>query len=129
TDLMLSRSRAWRFDRSSRTHRTTFIGRPPAPGLGPRRGLLAAPRGRVDVGERLGERPPVAGEVGGSVLALPVLVVGRLGQDLGAVRSGTLAVGLRVLHPDDYRVGRLARPGRLPVVMHVGRDHRAAARN
>ena len=58
-----------------------------------------------DVADRLGELPPVAGEVLRSALPLAVLVVGRLLQHVGTVPAGALELGVNGLDAHLYRVG------------------------
>jgi hypothetical protein len=61
-----------------------------------------------DVRERLTERPLVPEGVLYVVLALAVFEVGRLHEDLAAVRPGPLAVRAGVIHPHHDRMGDLA---------------------
>ena len=87
----------------------------------------AAPLLGGDVGERLGERPLVPGEILGRVLSLAVFEVSRLLEDARAVRPGPFAVGVHVIHADSHRVRHLTRAGRAAVAADVGDDHRAVA--
>jgi hypothetical protein len=86
-----------------------------------------APLRGIDVGERLRERPSVAGAVLGAVVPLAVLEVGRLHEDARAVCTGARAVGARVLDAYRHRVGDLTRPRRPAVVARLGDDDRPLA--
>src|SRR5919204_6230557 len=87
----------------------------------------SAPGRGVDVLERLGERPAVAGRVFGRVLALAVLEIRRLHHDAGAVRPRALAVGSGVVDAYDDGVRDLTRSRRPLVGAHVGDDDGAVA--
>ena len=65
-------------------------------------------------------------QVLGGVLPLPVLEVGRLHQDRGAVTASVLAVGGCVLDPHHHPVRHLAGARRPLRVTHVGDDHCAS---
>src|SRR5919205_493172 len=71
---------------------------------------------RARVAQRLRERPAMAERILGLVLALAVLEVGRLHEDLRAVGARVVAVGLRVVDPYDDRMGLLPRPRRSAVL-------------
>src|ERR1700729_611399 len=87
-------------------------------------GVLAAPGLRRNIGERLGERPLMTGEVLGGVLPLAEHHVGRLHQDVRAVRAGPPTVSSYVLHPHHHGVRGLARTWRAAIPSHVADDHR-----
>src|SRR5690348_2829040 len=99
------------------THARTSIGIDvhPAPFLG------------RDVRERFGERPLVASEVLGAVLALAVLEVRGLHEDAGACGSRSLAVRASVVNAHGDGPGDLTRAGWAPVAPYVGDDDRAVA--
>src|SRR6266540_3107974 len=61
-----------------------------------------SPGRRIDVGDRLRERPAVAAEVLGVVLPLAVRVVGRCIEDLGAGPGCPVVVTVRVLDPYEH---------------------------
>lgn len=84
---------------------------------------LAAPFLGSDVGERLCERPMVAGGILGAVLPFAELHVSRLHEDVSAMLSCPLAVRLRVLHTHHHRVRDFAGTGRPAIPVDVGDDH------
>src|SRR4051812_14323759 len=88
---------------------------------------LAAPLLGGDVGDRLRERPLVAGEVLGVVLALAVFEVRRLHDDACAVRASLRAVHPGVLHAHDHPMRRLPWPRGAAAVADVDDDERAVA--
>ena len=79
----------------------------------------AAPLLGCDVRDRLGERPPVPGQILGRVLPLPVGVIGRGVQDPRAALAGMLVVSVRVLDAHHHGCGRGCRT--------LGHGHRAVA--
>jgi hypothetical protein len=81
----------------------------------------------VYVVEGLGERPLVAREVGGCVLSLAVLEVGRLHEYPGPVRSRSGAMGVHIVHTHRDRVRHLTFSRRATVMAHVADDDRAAS--
>ncbi len=73
---------------------------------------FAAPAGGVDVGDGLGERPAMASEVDGVVLAFAVHVVGGRGGNGGAVLPGVFAMRFGVGDADHDAVdGKGGRTG------------------
>lgn len=85
---------------------------------------LPAPVFRGHVGDRLGERPLMAGEIFGAVLPLPEGHVCRFHQDASALGPRPFAVRPRLLDPHGYRVSHLARTRRPTVTTNITDDYR-----
>jgi hypothetical protein len=88
----------------------------------------AAPGLGSDVGDRLGERPVVAGRVLCRVLPLAVFEVRRLHEDPRAIRPGAFAVSAHVVHAHHHRVRDLTGPRGPALIADVADDHRASAK-
>ena len=71
-----------------------ILARPFASISGP--GSDAAPLGRIDVPQRLGELPLMAGQVLDGCFTLSVLVFLRLLQDLRSMQAGPLKLGVHI---------------------------------
>lgn len=94
----------------------------------PRVDSCSTPVLRRNVGDRLGERPVMAGRIVCGILPLAVSMIGRLAEDGSAGRKRILIVGFDVIDPDHYRVGgRVVSGGRAAPVRGIGNDQRSVA--
>lgn len=73
-------------------------------GGGRPRGELAAPVRRVDISDRLGERPRMTGRIDACVPPLAVGKIFRIANDPSAVFAGAQKVRVNRLDPDQRRM-------------------------